>query len=269
MQRETMDLCRRVSALDPASVSKPTLVYFDIIGLAWPIRCLLHLKGVDHDLIQITIAQWLERDESGNQALKHAFRSGHIPLYVDDRVSLNQSQIILEYLMEKHGLDGATQAERFAVREVLWQCYDALFHWNGMFRVNIKGGLPEEIVEARLAAFMGQGQWPLVSEGFDNNLRAFERYLLANKSDSGFFVGDGLTVADLAAFNVLAHWYKAFDRERFVAGYPALDAFIRRIAAIPEVADYIATKQEPTTWFALPHIAMRLTSPEEIAGLTD
>lgn len=268
MQPQTLDLYDRVGKLDPATVDKPTLVYFDIVGIAWPIRCLLHLAKIDYELIQISIFQWLDRDEAGNQALKHAFRNGHVPLYVDSEVSLNQSQIILDYLVGRHGLDGATQAERFAVREVMCQAYDALFHWNGMLTVNIRNGISDELAEARLAAFMGQGQWPLVSEGFDNNLRAFDRYLQANPAGGGFFVGDRLTIADLSAFNVLCNWYKAFDPERFTAGYPRLEAFVQQIAAIPEIADYIATKQEPTTWFRLPEVAMRLTSPEELQGLT-
>ena len=53
------------------------------------------------------------------------------------------------------------------------------------------------------------------------------------------------------------------------------EAYIQRIAALPAVSDYIRTKQEPTTWFAyrFPHIVgplgHRLTTPEELEGLTD
>ncbi len=267
MNEETIKLCNRVSELVPTAVEKPTLVYFDIVGIAWPIRCLLHLQEVEYDLIQISIFQWVERDETGNQVLKHCFKNGHIPLYVDGHVSLNQSQVIVEYLAEKHGLGGGKQSERLAVREVMWQAYDALFHMNGLARVNIRNGLTDELAEARLAAFLGNGEWPLVSEGFDNNLRAFDRYLQSNPSPNGYFVGDTLTVADLCAFNVLCNWYKAFEPTRFMAHYPRLEDFIQQIAAVPGVADYIAKKQEPTSWFRLPKVAMRLTSPEELKGL--
>ena len=53
------------------------------------------------------------------------------------------------------------------------------------------------------------------------------------------------------------------------------EAYIQRIAALPAVSDYIRTKQEPTTWFGyrFPHIVgplgHRLTTPEELEGLTD
>ena len=53
------------------------------------------------------------------------------------------------------------------------------------------------------------------------------------------------------------------------------EAYIQRIAALPAVSDYIRTKQEPTTWFTyrFPQIigplGHRLTTPEELMGLTD
>ena len=268
MNQEVAALCRRIRDLTPASVERPTLVYFDIIGIAWPIRCLLHLAAVDHELVQISIFQWFERDEQGRQALKGVFTNGHVPLYVDEEVSLNQSQIILTYLAERHGMDGQTARERLAVREVMAHAYDALFHCNGMLSVTIRNGLSDEIAEARLGAFLGEGEWPLVSDGYDNHLRGFDRYLSANPASSGFFVGHSLTVADLHAFNVLCNWYKAFSPARFVEDYPRLEDFIQRIAAIPGVTDYITHEQEPTTWFPLPTVAMRLTSPAELEGLT-
>lgn len=268
MQPETIALCQRIGELSPGKVAKPTLVYFDIIGIAWPIRCLLHLKDIDYELIKIPIELWMERDENDVQLLKQSFRNGHVPLYVDLEVGLNQSHLILEYLMDRHGLDGATLSERFAVREVMLQAYDALFHWNGLFRVNVRLGLPDKIADARMNAFMGEGEWPVASNGYDNNLRAFDKYLQANQAGSGFFVGNSLTGADLYAFNVLCNWYKALAPARFSQDYPLLEAFIQKIAAIPGVADYIAKKQEATTWFPLPHAAMRLTSKEELQGLT-
>jgi len=33
------------------------------------------------------------------------------------------------------------------------------------------------------------------------------------------------------------------------------------------IADYILNVQEPTVWFRLPTVALRLNSPEELEGL--
>jgi glutathione S-transferase len=133
----------------------------------------------------------------------------------------------------------------------------------------MKVNTPDDVVQSRLQAFMGHGAWGVLTDGYRRNLDAFERYLDANPhGDRGYMVGARLSVADLHAFNVLCNWYKAFDRVRFTECYPRLDAYIRRIAAIPDVADYIHHRQEATTWFALPQLALRLTSPEELVGLT-
>ncbi|MCB1694267.1 MAG: glutathione S-transferase family protein [Pseudomonadales bacterium] len=260
-------LCRTISGLNEQSVSKPTLVYFDIIGIAWPIRCALHLAGVDHDLIQISIGEWSQRDSSGAQVVKRCFRNGHVPLYVDQDVYLNQSTVIMDYLATKHDLAGDHEKERRAIAEVCAHAYDALFHWSGLLQIIIKRGIPDDVVEARKEAYMGRGVWGVATGGFAGHLDGFVRYLEANPSRSGYFVGNRLSMADLHAFNVLCNWYKAFAPETFSGSYPQLDAFIHRIAATPRVKDYIDNLQEPTTWFNLPQIAIRLTSPEELQGL--
>ena len=55
MEGNVEQLIARLRGLSCASFMKPTLVYFDIIGIAWNIRCLLHMKGVDYDLIEVDI----------------------------------------------------------------------------------------------------------------------------------------------------------------------------------------------------------------------
>lgn len=269
LEQQVRTLIDRVRHLTPARIDRPALVYFDIIGIAWPIRCTLHLQQIAHDYVPVTIREWMYRDVAGQQVLKTAFTNGHIPLYVDPERTLNQSNRILLALGQQAGLVGDGPRELEAIESVLDQCYDALFHWNGIFPVNARMGIPDDATQARLDAFMGRGSWGLVSDGFHNNLRAFERYLAANPAASDFIVGDRLSVADLAAFNVLTNWYKAFDREAFTAAAPALDHYIQHIAEQPGIATYIRTIQEPTTWFrGMPtQVALRLTTPEELEGL--
>lgn len=259
-------LCDRIRALEGA-VTRPTLVYFDIIGIAWPIRCALHIEGVDYELIQLSIIDWIYRDGNGRQLVKECFTNGHVPFFADSEIRLNQSSAIMNYLAEKYGLAGSSTRERFAASEVMSHAYDALFHWNGLLQVIIRMGIPDDVVTARVDSFMGNGIWGLVTDGYKNHLDGFARYLAANPESSGFFAGDALTMADLHAFNVLCNWYKAFAPERFVTEYPALEDFVQRVAAIPKIREYIRHVQEPTTWFPLPDVAIRLTSHEELEGL--
>ena len=265
-QRQAEQLTARIKALP--DTDKPTLVYFGVIGICWPIGCLLHQEGVDYERIDIPLDAWTYKTPQGRLPLKESFRNGHLPLYVDREVQLGQSNVILSYLGEKHGLMGDSPAEKLATMEVMAHAYDALFHWNGLFQVNTKLGVSEAVFEARLQAFLGHGSWGVVGNGYGRNLEAFERYLTANSARAGgFMVGSRLSVADLYAFNVLCNWYKAFDPSRFVAHHPRLDAYIRRIAAIPGVRQYIDQHQKPTTWFSLPGIALKLTEPEDLLGL--
>ena len=49
-QAEAWALRERVLDLSPSTVNQPTLVYFDIVGIGWPIRALLHLADIEHEL---------------------------------------------------------------------------------------------------------------------------------------------------------------------------------------------------------------------------
>ena len=266
---QVADIAQRISRLSPQSVEKPVLVYFDIVGICWPIRCLLHLKAVDYELIKIPLQAWAYRSPDGKQPLPASFRNGHVPLYVDPDVYLTQSNVIMAYLAEKHDLLGDDIAEKLACMDVMAHAYDALFHWSGLFQVNVRMNTPDEVVASRLEAFMGHGSWGLLSDGYNRNLDAFERYLNSNPDqDSGFMVGSRLSVADLHAFNVLCNWYKAFDRNAFVANHPRLDDYVRSVASIPEVDDYVRHHQEQTLWFPLPQLAVKLTAPEDLKDLT-
>ena len=93
MSEEIEALRQRILALAPTTVTRPTLVYFDIIGIAWPIRCLLHLQQVDYELIQISVQQWNYRDAAGEQVLKRSFTNGHVPLYVDQQIRILYSSL--------------------------------------------------------------------------------------------------------------------------------------------------------------------------------
>lgn len=265
---QARNIAKRVSELSPETVDKPVLVYFNIIGICWPIRCLLHLNNVDYELIQIPGEVWVHPSSNGEPLLRSSFQNGHIPLYVDPQVQLNQSTVIMPYLAEKYGLIGDSDLEKLAIMEVMAHAYDALFHWTGLLQVISKYNIPDETVEARLQAYLGNGTWGILGNGYHRNLQAFEQYLGANSDrDSGFMVGSRLSIADLHAYNVLGNWYKAFDRSLFTETYPALDDYVRRIASMPLINEYITKHQEATTWLPFPHFGIRLTTPEELIGL--
>jgi len=267
IQARVAKLVALVSEISPQNVEVPTLIYFDIIGIAWPIRCLLHLENIEYRYVPVSIMEWMFESKEGQKPLKSAFGNGHVPLYVDQDVQLNQSTLILTTLARRAGMMGDSDRESLEIEAILAHCYDSLFHWNGMLGVNVRLNIEDDIAQARLNSFMGDGVWGVVTNGYRNHLNAFATYLASNLGGSGFLVGNRMSAADLCAFNVLCNWYKAFEPKVFSEEYPSLDEYIQRIALVPGIADYIRAVQEPTVWFNLPDIALRLTSPQELEGL--
>ena len=262
------DRLARLESLLATPTDKPTLVYFDLIGIAWPIRALLHAAEVDYELLQFTIPEWITPNADGTFPIRDRMRNSHVPLYVEGDLRLGQSNVILTHLATQHGFMGDTPREALAISEVMAHAYDALFHWSGLFPVNARMNIPDDVVQKRIDSFYGEGAYGVSDNGYERNLTSFENYLAANPTNSGFMVGSRLSAADLHAFNVLCNWYKAFDRERFVRLHPILEDYIERIATIPAVTDYILKHQEPTVWIPIPGTGVKLNSPEESRGLT-
>lgn len=262
----TEQLSEKIRAMEAGNVDKPTLAYFDILGIVWPIRCLLNMLEVDFEDVRVPLPAWAHRTETGDRPLKNSLTSFHMPIYADQDVVITQSLPMMIYLAEKYDMAGNGPAERIQVLEILSQCHDALFHWCGLLPSIVRISIDEETVNKRLAAFMGKGQWGLASNGFHQNMKGLDNYLNRNASDSGYMVGDELSFADLHAFNVLCNWYKAFNREEF-SKYTQLDQYIHRIAKHPKIAEYIATTKGSTTWLPLPKAATNLTSPADLEGL--
>jgi glutathione S-transferase len=73
----------------------------------------------------------------------------------------------------------------------------------------------------------------------------FESILERNPHGSQYLVGKSLTYADLSMFQVMAGLRYAFPRTltRLSRGYPLLIALSERVAALPRIAAYLASKR--------------------------
>jgi len=204
-------------------------------------------------------------------ALKWAFKGGSVPRYVDENVDLNDSIAIQLYLARKYGMlgDGSMQDE-LKVLEAMNYCYNALFHWSGLFTADWKPLHQDECGWNVAAESFTEQQ----GFGYQGKLLGFRRLLEQNNQgspsgdDAMFLTGKHLTMADLHAYNVLVNWFKAYDREKFANEFPDLDRYVHRVAAAHEgIADYIRTRQERTTWFPAPigpRFKHKLITPEEL-----
>ena len=94
---------------------KPTLVYFDIVGLAHPLRMALALADIEWYDVRIVCGKSSSDSKTNKKewfvAKERLQKEGvldfpNLPYYLDDDVQLVQSDAILRYLGKKHNLMG-------------------------------------------------------------------------------------------------------------------------------------------------------------------
>eukprot|EP01090_Pellita_catalonica_P007133 TRINITY_DN17745_c0_g1_i1.p1 TRINITY_DN17745_c0_g1~~TRINITY_DN17745_c0_g1_i1.p1 ORF type:complete len:289 (+),score=35.82 TRINITY_DN17745_c0_g1_i1:20-886(+) len=270
----------RITALKVGQ-KKPVLLYLNIRGIGWPIRILHFIKGIEFEDVQIGLDAWYGvstaaelMTRNATMGVKSLQRIRHVPRYVDDCVDLQQSNTILLYLAKRYGMYANNEPvdgiwyEELELQEVMNHSYDCIFHFTGIFNANLKVFLTEEQTQSKLQRFL-KVNWV-------KNLTVFQDYIERNRKKhpkSPFIVGETLTIGDLLGFNIIANWYKAFEKERFRKEFSLLEAYITEIAHIPRIKEFIQTKKEcPTTWMpgvwgkAFGH---RLVTPEDTQDLIE
>jgi len=92
--------------------------------------------------------------------------------------------------------------------------------------------------------------------------------LKKNHNGEGFFFGDSFTLADANAFHILNDWTRPVAPDALKA-FPALEAYRKRIAAIPQIAAYLKSPRfPPTTGPDVPAV-QDLKTPAQFQGEFD
>lgn len=95
------------------------LVYFNIRGLAEPIRWMFSIAGVDFVDERINLEDWKDEKERFS---KHV---GQLPiLYVDERVELTQVHSVMRFVARQLGFNGKSEMETARADEVCELVYD-------------------------------------------------------------------------------------------------------------------------------------------------
>lgn len=109
----------------------PVLGYWDIRGLAQPIRLLLAHMDVKVEEKRYACGPAPDFDRSA--WLKEKTTLGldfpNLPYYIDGDVKVTQSMAILRYLARKHGLEGKTDAEKLRADMTEQQFADFRMNW--------------------------------------------------------------------------------------------------------------------------------------------
>jgi len=182
-------------------------------GNSYKAALALELSGLDWEPVKVDFFAGASRSPE----FRAVNPMGEAPVMIDGDLTLTQSGAIQQYITDKTGKFGGTEAERYEVlRWVLWDNHK-LSSQAGMTRF-LMNFLPEE-------------KRPLEVIGFSQGrLAAAYTVLNAHLEGRDFIVGDGLTNADLSCCSYL-YYPEPFGFVR--ADYPNIDRWLDTVAAVP------------------------------------
>lgn len=182
-------------------------------GNAYKAALALELSGLDWRPVFV--------DFFGGQVRRPEWRAenpmGEAPLLVDGDFRLSQSGAIQQWVSDRTGLFAGATADRYEVlRWILWDNHK-LSSVAGMTRF-LMNFLPEDKRPAEVIAF------------HHGRLRGAYGTLDAHLAGRDWIVGGAATMADLSCCGYL-YYPEPFGFDR--ADWPAIDAWLDRIAALP------------------------------------
>jgi glutathione S-transferase len=199
------------------------LLYFPIRGRAEQIRLLFHALDIPFEDAKVNRDRFMELKQQGAKMLSF----GALPLLEDGDFRLVQGAAILGYLARKHGVAPTDPQLSARADSIVLGAEDLRVKYFQLFG---------DEAEEKQASFVSgdlQSRW----------LPSFEG-LLEQNGDSGYFVGDSLSHADIAVWDVLDA-LQTHVKGASLAGYPRLQAFYDRVRARPSLAAYLESPARP------------------------
>jgi len=205
-------------------MAKPEFAYWNIRGLAQPVRFLLEYVGTD-----FTDTMFNQKGEHPNwdrsEWLDVKFSKGldfpNLPYYIDGDVKLTQTHAIMRYIARKHDLLGKTEEEKYRVDLVTEQCMDFR---NGWVMLCYRTFGIQEQKDQYLADLPGK-------------LKAFEDFL----GDNPFFAGASISFIDFHLYEMFYQHSKLAPE--MLANCPKLTAFIKRFEELPKIKAYMESER--------------------------
>jgi glutathione S-transferase len=195
-------------------------VNYVVYGMASSGNCHKVKMALDHLRLPY---QWRETDTLKGETRTPSFLAmnpnGQVPvLAVDEKTYLSESDAILWYLGEGTPL---VPEDRFQRARVLqWMFFEQYSHETAIAVARFLRAFLKKPDDPRLPDLQKRGYAAL---------GVMDRHL----SDRAYFVGDALSIADLALF---AYTHKADEGGFDIAPYPAVRAWLERVAAAPGVS---------------------------------
>ncbi|XP_075551107.1 glutathione S-transferase Mu 1-like [Dermacentor variabilis] len=199
------------------------LGYWDIRGLGEPIRYLLAHAGVPYEDRRYSYGKGLEPSQDEWLAEKHKLDLDFpdLPYLIDGDVRMTQCQAILRYLGRKLGLVPKEERTLQRVEMLEHQASDVM--WATMHLCYDPG-----YTEDKRRQFLVD-----IAE----KLHEFEAYLDKHRP---FGAGKSITYVDFLLYESL-QVVKTLGPSTFRKGYPALQEYCQRVAALPGLKEYLAS----------------------------
>jgi len=149
----------------------------------------------------------------------HQLPFGQLPVLQEGEFYLPQTAAIITYLARKHNLEPKDPKHAAQVDAIVLGVFDTAPKFFGF-------------------ALMKHGSREEVTASVHSALHHFETLLKSNNGGNGFFVGDKLTAADLAVFQLIDDLL-TFDASLVPTKHNVLLAFHKRISEQPRIAAYL------------------------------
>ena len=183
-------------------------------GNCYKVKLMLHLLGRDYEWVAVDIL----RGESREASFLKKNPNGKIPvLELDDGSCLWESNAILNFLAD--GSEFLPAAPRLRTQVLQWQFFEQYSHepFIAVARfIKVYLGLPDDRLEEYSAKQL---------DGY-HALDVMEQQLLR----TSYLVGDSYSIADVALY---AYTHVAEEGGFRLDGYPAISAWLRRVASHP------------------------------------
>ncbi|XP_026485310.2 glutathione S-transferase-like [Vanessa tameamea] len=195
------------------------LHYFDLNGLAEPIRYILHYGKQKFEDVRYRYKDWPIK------SVKDSLPYGQLPLYEEGNRTLNQSLAIARYLANVHNLLPSDPWEQAVLDSIVYNIYD--FWQRVLFYIKEQDVTKKQAIKKEI-----------MSETIDYFFSRFEKDL---KDNNGYF-GGKLSWADFIFVGIVEST-NLFLGEEIERKYPHSVALIQKIRNLPGVKEYVATRK--------------------------
>ncbi|XP_015781114.1 glutathione S-transferase Mu 1 [Tetranychus urticae] len=200
----------------------PVLGYWNIRGLAQPIRLLLNYKEAVYEDKRYNYgpAPDFSREEWNKEKYSLGLSFPNLPYYIDGDTKLTQSKAILRHLARKYELDGQTESEKQRIDQLCYQLTDLMSSFTSMcYNPDFEKLKPDYI------------------KGLPEKLKSLAQFLGENK----FVTGENISFVDFLLFEFIDQ--QLYLLPNCLNEFPNLKDFHSSFKAIPTIEKYLKSDQ--------------------------